>query len=495
MINIQTMTEEALANLVYPRFWKKPTGDYVGSQVLMPFQVSGKVVTTTQELSRIKNERAVLVSNQLDPMIFDDPSKLAGIVSSNIPAHYKIVSSAEGIAVAVVESSEMDVITASQYASIDGLSGRIYLAQVATQFPDLKSIVVREVIQACKKAAKITVRVNADTVSQAKTARLLGAEGTGPVRTEYMFFQTERLRQFRKMLLGRASDEILASLRGFQVSDFEGILTAMDGYKVCIRLLDPPLHEFFPKSMEKGSPNLVALARELEVNQTTLEDTIFAMQESNPMLGWRGSRVGITKPEIYMIQVEAAILAVVNCLARGVDAQLEILVPLVMNGNEMQRQYQQIQRTVEATLQALKIDLKGIYTIGAMIEVPEACFDSASIAKSCQTFSFGTNDLTQCTYGVSRDDAKFIPTYIRQGILQSDPFSVIRDDGVGKLITMSIKAGRIVNPSLVVGVCGEQASSRESIRYLLSTGDIDYIAVSPFKVPITLLRVAQESLR
>ena len=507
-MNIEEITEGYINDLIFPRFEETPCGSMRDPtplpsfgrkvEVTLPAQVSGRLVSDLSSCDMRDDEKVVVANNTLDPTIFDNANKVAGIITNaSVPTHYKIVASAEGIPMVFLDMSDVDdfeeEIYQGRFVSIDGVYGGLIRGERRlVRYPDLTSDLVQKVVQVLKETSRLSVRVNADTVRQAKVAKLFGAEGTGPVRTEYMFFKKDRLKLFQKFLYWPKRIALQEQLKAFQKEDFKGIFKAMGGYKTCIRLLDPPLNEFFPRPNEITQ----SLAKDLGTRYENLVEFAQEIQESDPMFGWRGSRLGITCPEIYEIQVEASIEALVECRREGVDAQLEILVPLVMNGREMRAQYQMIQRVARRTYEKLSAKQGEVpYTIGAMIEVPQACFDSAEIARYCETFSFGTNDLTQTVYGMSRGDARFIPTYLKERLFRENPFQVISDDGVGKLIDLSTKEGKRTRPDLCVGVCGEQASNRTSLQYLLKNPDIDYVAVSPYKILPTLLRAAQESAR
>jgi pyruvate,orthophosphate dikinase len=344
------------------------------------------------------------------------------------------------------------------------------------------------------------VHANADTPEDARRARELGAEGIGLCRTEHMFMAPERLVVMRRMIMADGDDERDAALRELepmQERDFEGILEAMAGLPVTIRLLDPPLHEFLP-----GADELQAAAAELrasgdEEGASAREKAlkkVRALHESNPMLGHRGVRLGITMPGVYRMQARAIFRAAAKLLERGLDVHAEVMVPLVGHVGELAW----ARRLVEETAREVEEET-GVAVprrIGTMIEVPRAALTADAIAREADFFSFGTNDLTQTTFGFSRDDAesKFLHHYLHEKILPENPFAVVDEDGVGALVRMAVRKGRAVKADLVVGICGEHGGEPASIAFFQAAG-LDYVSCSPFRVPIARLAAAQAALR
>jgi pyruvate,orthophosphate dikinase len=339
---------------------------------------------------------------------------------------------------------------------------------------------------------KLKVRTNADTPEDAATARKFGAEGIGLCRTEHMFFDNDRIVAVRQMILADAESErkaALAKLLPMQRQDFEGIFKAMAGLPVTIRLLDPPLHEFLPQKDE----DIAQVAQAAGGDPAKLRARAIALHESNPMLGHRGVRLGITYPEIYEMQARAIFEAAMNVEAQGGKAvQLEIMIPLVAWKEELDRVKVRIDG-VAAQLKAERGKAPS-YMVGTMIELPRAALRAAEIAKTAEFFSFGTNDLTQTTIGISRDDAgMFLTDYLNKGVITRDPFVTIDVDGVGELVKIAAERGRGARANLKLGICGEHGGDPDSIRFCHESG-LDYVSCSPFRVPVARLAAAQAVL-
>jgi pyruvate,orthophosphate dikinase len=348
-----------------------------------------------------------------------------------------------------------------------------------------------EVLGWADEVRTLKVRANADTPHDARAARGFGAEGIGLCRTEHMFFEGDRITPMREMIVARDEPgrrRALAKLLPMQRADFEGIFEAMDGLPVTIRLLDPPLHEFLPHGGEESK----LLARTLGLSRPDLARIVESLRETNPMLGHRGCRLGITFPEITEMQARAIFEAAMNADARGIEVRPEIMIPLVSSVTEFENQRDVIEKTAAETLGAKKDSIR--YLIGTMIELPRAALTADSIAQSAEFFSFGTNDLTQTTYGLSRDDAgRFLPSYIERGIFADDPFQVLDKDGVGRLIRIAVEDGRRVRPKLKIGICGEHGGEPRSVKLCHDMG-LDYVSCSPFRVPIARLAAAHAAL-
>ena len=341
--------------------------------------------------------------------------------------------------------------------------------------------------------ARLKVRANADTPRDAQTAFKFGAQGIGLCRTEHMFFEGDRIKAVREMILAddeAARRKALAKLLPVQRGDFEGQFEAMNGLPVTVRLLDPPLHEFVPH-FEK---EMKELADDLKVPFETIKNKVESLAESNPMLGHRGCRLGNTYPEITEMQARAIIEAALNTRKnKGIDVHVEIMVPLVGNVKELKYQKDVIKATAESVFAERndRID----YMIGTMIEIPRAAVTANEIAEEAEFFSFGTNDLTQMTLGFSRDDvAKFLPVYIEKGILKHDPFQVLDQDGVGQLVREAVFKGRGVKPKLKCGICGEHGGEPSSVEFCHYAG-LNYVSCSPFRVPIARLAAAHAALK
>ena len=376
------------------------------------------------------------------------------------------------------------------WISLNGSTGEVYDGQVPTREPELDGD-FGAVMNLSTKYAKTYVRTNADTPRDAKQARHFGAQGIGLCRTEHMFFEGDRIKAVREMIL--ASDEkgrraALKKLLPIQRGDFEGIFEAMDGYGVTIRLLDPPLHEFVPHQTATQKE----LADEMGLTLAEVKAKVDELEEFNPMLGHRGCRLGITYPEITEMQTRAIIEAALACKARGVKVEPEIMVPLVGTLKELQNQADVINTTAAKVFEEKGDSLH--YKVGTMIEVPRAALTANKIAEVADFFSFGTNDLTQMTVGYSRDDApKFLKFYKEHGIIKVDPFEVLDQEGVGQLVEMGVKKGRATNPDLKVGICGEHGGEPSSVKFCAKLG-MNYVSCSPYRVPIARVAAAQAAI-
>ena len=377
------------------------------------------------------------------------------------------------------------------WISINGSTGEVYEGKIGTIAAELSGD-FGELMAIAEKHTRMSVRTNADSPKDAQIARNFGAKGIGLTRTEHMFFEGDRIKAMREMILAddvKGREVALAKLLPMQRSDFEGIFEAMDGFGVTIRLLDPPLHEFVPHEEE----NQKAMAKELGISVEAVKQKVESLHEFNPMLGHRGCRLGITYPEITVMQARAIIEAALNVKKKGKKVLPEIMVPLVGTTKELQLQVDVIRATIEMVFaeRGEKID----YMVGTMIEIPRAALTADEIAKTAEFFSFGTNDLTQMALGFSRDDAgKFLPQYIDLGIYKYDPFVVLDQDGVGKLVEMGIKLGRSTNPKLKVGICGEHGGEPQTVEFCHKVG-MDYVSCSPFRVPIARLAAAQAAIK
>jgi pyruvate,orthophosphate dikinase len=379
--------------------------------------------------------------------------------------------------------------------TIDGTSGSIYLG--AQPLIEPRAVPELETLLAwADEIRSLGVWANADTPEDAATARMAGAEGIGLARTEHMFMG-ERTQAVQKVILGseQESKGALADLKALQVADFEGLLAAMDGLPVVVRLLDPPLHEFLPSRMEIEQEMYRRVPLRLDIAELqTMSAQVEQWEEVNPMMGLRGVRLGLIRPELYRIQVEAALEAMVRRLQAGGDPHLEIMIPLVADAEELRRMRTMIEEHVADYSARTGLDLK--VPIGTMIELPRAALTAAELAGVADFFSFGTNDLTQMTYGLSRDDAqaRFLSQYLEQRILAVNPFQTLDPIGVGRLIRMATSEGRQANQRLKVGVCGEHGGDPESIAFCLEAG-LDYVSCSPPRVKVARLAAAQAELK
>ncbi len=377
------------------------------------------------------------------------------------------------------------------WISLNGTTGQVFEGKIPTQEVTLSGD-FSKLMKLSDKYARLKVRTNADTPEEARIAHHFGATGIGLCRTEHMFFQGERIKAVREMILAESEKgrrRALRKLLPFQRSDFEGLFEAMDGLSVTIRLLDPPLHEFLPNDKQ----GLKEMAHELGRSYLRVRNKVTELQEQNPMLGHRGCRLANTYPEITAMQVRAILGAALNVQAKGIKVKPEIMIPLTSVGNELQMQTDLIRET--AKLVFAKRGAKVDYKIGTMIEVPRAAVVAEKLAKCADFFSFGTNDLTQMTFGFSRDDVgKFLPVYIEKGILKEDPFASIDQFGVGKLVEMGVQKGKSIKPNLMAGVCGEHGGDPASIEFFHKIG-LDYVSCSPYRVPVAKLVAAQAALK
>jgi pyruvate,orthophosphate dikinase len=390
------------------------------------------------------------------------------------------------------ESGQNRIVTVKRgdVLTIDGGAGAVYLGAVPT-VPAVASDEFLELMGWADESRRLKVRANADTPVDARVARSFGAEGIGLCRTEHMFFDDERIAAVREMILADekpARERALAKLLPHQRGDFIGIFREMNGLPVTIRLLDPPLHEFLP---DKES-QLEGLATTMKVPLARLRSRVRELHEFNPMLGHRGCRLAITYPEIYAMQVRAILEAAVHVQREGVDVQPEIMIPLAISKAELDRIKVIVDDVAKSVFEAEKVVVPFLF--GTMIELPRAALRAHELAQSAEFFSFGTNDLTQATMGLSRDDAgRFLPAYVEQGILEKDPFVSIDVDGVGELVKEGLKRGRSTRALLKVGVCGEHGGDPNSVRFFHQAG-LDYVSCSPYRVAIARLAAAQAAL-
>ena len=384
------------------------------------------------------------------------------------------------------------VFQVGDYLTLDGSHGTVMSGQVPTVTPELGGAFAELMVWA-DKLRGVKVRTNADTPADAAVAREFGAEGIGLCRTEHMFFEPGRIVAVREMILasdGASRERALAKLLPMQRGDFEGIFRAMEGLPVTIRLLDPPLHEFLPHSDEE----IAEVSASLGVSAATLRAKVDEVQEVNPMLGHRGCRLGVSYPEIYRMQVQAIVEAACHVAASGVDVHPEIMVPLVAHVAELARMRGLVEQEVARVLAAFP-GSRVRPSIGTMIEVPRAALTADLIAEHADFFSFGTNDLTQTAYALSRDDAgKFLPDYLDAGLLEDDPFVSVDEQGIGRLMRIGTEGGRSTRPSLKVGICGEHGGDPKSIRFCAGLG-FDYVSCSPFRVPVARLAACAAALR
>jgi pyruvate, orthophosphate dikinase len=377
-----------------------------------------------------------------------------------------------------------------EWITVDGSTGKVFAGQAALRTPELGGDFLR-LMQWADRIRQLRVRVNADTPADAHRGRDFGAEGIGLCRTEHMFFDGDRLTAMREMIVAQDTvgrQRALAKLLPMQRSDFEAIFRAMEGYPVTIRLLDPPLHEFLPKERAE----IETLARELKLEVGALQAIIDRLAEVNPMLGLRGCRLGIIYPEITTMQVRAIFEAACTVAARKGRVMPEVMVPLTASVVEFRKQALIVRQVAEEVFRERQITVP--FLLGTMIELPRAALTADELAREAQFFSFGTNDLTQTTWGLSRDDAAhFLPYYLEHGVIEDDPFQILDQAGVGKLIQMACELGRRTRPDLKLGICGEHGGDPSAVAFCDRLG-MNYVSCSPFRIPIARLAAAQAAL-
>jgi pyruvate,orthophosphate dikinase len=471
-----------------------------------PGAAAGAVVFDPDEAASraADGEDVVLVRMETSPDDFHGMVAARAIVTARggMTSHAAVVArgmgkccvvGAQDIAVDLsneVFSTEHRRVAKGEWITVDGTTGRILEGRVKTVPPQPTSD-FHTLMGWADEARRLRVRTNADTPADAARARELGAEGIGLCRTEHMFFEGERLTAMREMILARnekARSAALAKLLPMQVEDFAGIFRAMDGLPVTIRLLDPPLHEFLPRDDDQ----IAELARETGLSESEIRRAVERHHESNPMLGHRGVRLGYTFPEITRMQARAIFEAALRVAAEGVDVQPEVMLPLVATKGELVAQAAVVRETAELVMKELgrRVDFR----IGTMIELPRAALVAGAIADEAEFFSFGTNDLTQTTLGISRDDSSsFLPNYVESGVYPDDPFQVLDRDGVGRLIALATHDGRARKPHLKVGVCGEHGGDPTSVEFFHDSG-LDYVSCSPYRVPVARLAAARAAL-
>jgi pyruvate,orthophosphate dikinase len=468
-----------------------------------PGAATGKIVFFADEADKFKH--SILVRIETSPEDLEGMNIAKGILTARggMTSHAAVVargmgkcciSGAGALKINYKERSLKvgnKVYHEGDWISLNGSTGNIIEGKVETMEPELSGEFA-EVMVLSDKYAEIKVRTNADTPKDARVARNFGASGIGLTRTEHMFFELDRIKAMREMILADTTlgrKNALKDLLPMQRADFEGIFEVMDGKSVTIRLLDPPLHEFVPHQLATQKE----LADEMHISLQAVKNKVAELEEFNPMLGHRGCRLGNTYPEITEMQTRAIIEAALNLKAKGIVCLPEIMVPLVGTVKEFEAQEQIIRKTADIVFEERNDSIH--YLVGTMIEVPRAALMADAIAEKADFFSFGTNDLTQMTYGYSRDDAgKFLPIYIEKGILKHDPFEVIDQEGVGQLIKIGTQRGRSVKKDLKVGICGEHGGEPSSIEFCYNTG-MDYVSCSPYRVPIARLVSAQAAIK
>jgi len=468
-----------------------------------PGAASGKVIFDSEEAAELaeKGERIILVRDETSPEDIKGMARSKGILTSRggMTSHAAVVARGIGTP-CVVGAEEIEVdygkeefrvgdvtVKKGDVITIDGSTGEVMVGEVPTVDPEFFPE-FSELLEWADEFRWIGVRANADTPMDAERARKFGAEGIGLARTEHMFFEGERIYAMQEMILAKTKEErekALSKLLPMQREDFKGLFKAMDGFPVTIRLLDPPLHEFVPKTEEQ----IKELSERTGIPAEEIKAKAEALREANPMLGHRGCRLGITYPEITEMQVRAIFEAACEAKKEGVKVYPEIMVPLVSIKKEIEIQKEIIDRIAREVMEETGIEIE--YSVGTMIELPRAALTADEIAEVAEFFSFGTNDLTQTTFGFSRDDVgKFVPKYIELGLLEDDPFQVLDQRGVGQLVKVGVEKGRGTRPDLKVGICGEHGGEPTSVKFCHRVG-MDYVSCSPFRVPVARLSAAQ----
>ena len=500
-----------LDTLLHPQFdaaalkAATPLGKGLGAS---PGAACGKVVFTAEDAEKWaeKGEKVVLVRLETSPEDITGMKVAQGIltVRGGMTSHAAVVARGMGTCcvsgcgdIAMDEENKKFTLAGKEFnegdfISIDGTTGNIYEGEIKTVDATIAGTFGR-VMAWADKFRRLKVRTNADTPADAKKARELGAEGIGLCRTEHMFFEEDRIAAFREMICADTVEEREAALDKilpYQQGDFEGLFEALEGNPVTIRFLDPPLHEFVPTEEDDIKKLADAQGKPVE----TIKNIIASLHEFNPMMGHRGLRLAVTYPEIAVMQTKAVIRAAINVQKAHADWSVkpEIMIPLACDAKELKYVKDIVAKTADEEIAAAGVDLK--YEVGTMIEIPRAALTADDIAKEAEFFCFGTNDLTQMTYGFSRDDAgKFLNAYYDKKIFESDPFAKLDQTGVGKLMEMAIKLGKAERPTLHVGICGEHGGDPSSVEFCHKIG-LDYVSCSPFRVPIARLAAAQAAI-
>ena len=469
-----------------------------------PGAATGKLCFTAEDVIKMHNageKDLILARLETSPEDIEGMNLAHGIltVRGGMTSHAAVVARGMGTCCvsgcgSIIVDEQTKTLTApdgtvykeGDYISLDGATGNVYGEKIKTVEPDISGD-FETIMNWADEVRKLQIRTNADTPRDALQARKFGAEGIGLCRTEHMFFEEERIFNFRRMITAdseKVREEALEKILPYQRDDFEGLFRAMDGYTVTIRFLDPPLHEFLPHTEEE----IIPLAQSLGMTPEALKNRVESLKEFNPMMGHRGCRLAVTYPEIARMQTRAVIEAAINVKKEGKTVIPEIMIPLIGTVNELKYVKNIVVKTAEEIIKETGVDLK--YEVGTMIEIPRAALTADEIAKEAEFFSFGTNDLTQMTFGFSRDDAsKFLNDYYKKKILEQDPFATIDQEGVGKLVAMAAELGRKTRPSIHLGICGEHGGDPKSIEFCHKIG-LDYVSCSPYRVPVARLAAA-----
>ena len=497
---------DELLHPVFDKVAEKQAKLFVKGLPASPGAATGQIVFFAEDAAKwhADGKRVVMVRIETSPEDLAGMAVAEGILTARggMTSHAAVVARGMGkCCVSGAGALEVDYkaktvmvdgvkLKEGDYISINGTTGQVYVGKVETRAAELSGEFA-ELMQLCDKYTKLRVRTNADTPNDAAIARSFGAVGIGLCRTEHMFFEGEKIKAMREMILAEDTEgrkKALTKIRPYQQADFKKIFKAMAGCPVTVRLLDPPLHEFVPHDL-KGQEEM---AKAMGVSVKYIQQRVEALCEHNPMLGHRGCRLGNTYPEITEMQTRAILGAALELKKEGVEAKPEIMVPLTGILYEFKEQEKVISKTAEALFAEVgdRIDFK----VGTMIEIPRAALTADRIASEAEFFSFGTNDLTQMTFGYSRDDiASFLPIYLEKKILKVDPFQVLDQKGVGQLVQMATEKGRTIRPDLKCGICGEHGGEPSSVKFCHRVG-LNYVSCSPFRVPIARVSAAQAAI-
>ena len=509
---LMTLNPDMISHLLHPEFSKKALEQAVKvSEVGLPASPGsavGKIcfdAATAKEWAA-QGEKVILMRQETSPEDIEGMVASEAIVTSRggMTSHAAVVARGMGTC-CVAGCNELEIddflkrvvypggeLAEGDVISVDGSNGVIYLGELEVEVTGTSNY-FDTIMAWAKKHARLDVRMNAETANDIETGLYFGADGIGLIRTEHMFFGAERLIQMRRFILSNSyveREKALKEILGYQMNDFKEIFTTLQHLPGVIRLLDPPLHEFMPTKEE----DIKQLAQEMNVSPSEIERRLKELHEINPMLGHRGCRLGMTYPELYIMQSEAIIRSAIAMKREtGLDVTPEIMIPLVGTTKELSELKEKIELYIDALME--EEDIHVFYRIGTMIELPRACLIADQLAKTADFFSFGTNDLTQMTFGFSRDDAaKYINEYVSKGVLPVDPFQTIDKDGVGELIKIAVEKGRSTTPNLKIGVCGELGGDPVSIDFFDEIG-LDYVSCSPYRIPIAYIAAAQSTIR
>jgi len=516
---VTKVTSDHLDQLLHPRFTDVDSTEYKENVLASGLPASpgaavGRLAFTNEKV--VENQQnsipSILIRDETSPDDIEGMFGSEGILTARggMTSHAAVVArgwgrpcicgctalnvdeSAKTLKITMDDGSEK-ILKEDDFISLNGNTGEVLVGEQRVAPPtitgDLKTF-----MDWVDEVRTVDVLANADTPNDAKEARLQGANGIGLCRSEHMFFQPERIQQVRQLILGDEAQQTAAlqELLVFQRKDYEGLFREMDGLPVTVRLLDPPLHEFLPSLEDEDI--IETLSKQLECTVAELKEQIKSSQEVNPMLGLRGCRLGIVRPAIIEMQTRAILEAALNSIENGIDAKADIMVPLVGKVEEFRNQASLIRQTASTIFQEQGKSCE--FKIGTMIEIPRAALTSHTIAQEADFFSFGSNDLTQMTFGYSRDDVgTFLPSYMKEQILQEDPFVTLDQEGVGQLIRMTVEKARTIKPNLKIGVCGEHGGDPNSVKFFANEAGLTYVSCSPFRVPIARLAAAQAAVQ